>query len=67
MHSATIMALALPAVSIAAQAPRPSQRASVSQRIGPAEIVITYHRPVARGRPKYGALVPWDLPGEGCS
>ena len=42
-----------------AQTIRKSQLASVMQMIGEARIEIIYHRPVARGRELYGALVPW--------
>jgi hypothetical protein len=37
-----------------------SQAAAVSQRVANTEITITYSRPVARGRPLFGALVPYD-------
>jgi hypothetical protein len=37
-----------------------SQVASVGQNVGPAHIEIIYHRPVARGRDLFGALVPYD-------
>ena len=37
-----------------------SQRATVSQMVGPTRIEIIYHRPVARGRELFGALVPYD-------
>ena len=43
----------------AAQSPRPSQHAGVIQSVGRTEIRIDYSRPVARGRPLFGALVPW--------
>jgi len=43
-----------------AQAIRKSQLASVSQMVGPTRIEIIYHRPVARGRELFGALVPYD-------
>jgi DUF2911 family protein len=36
-----------------------SQRATVSQMVGPTQIEIIYHRPVARGRELFGALVPY--------
>jgi hypothetical protein len=39
---------------------RKSQAAAVSQRVANTEITITYSRPVARGRPLFGALVPYD-------
>jgi hypothetical protein len=37
-----------------------SQAAAVSQRVANTEITITYSRPVARGRPLFGSLVPYD-------
>jgi hypothetical protein len=37
-----------------------SQRATVSQMVGPTRIEIIYHRPVARGRELFGALVQYD-------
>jgi hypothetical protein len=64
LRTATILlVLAIPA-GFAAQAPeqrkiRPSQRASVMQRIADTTITIEYGRPVARGRELFGALVPW--------
>ncbi|MEO7501439.1 MAG: DUF2911 domain-containing protein [Gemmatimonadaceae bacterium] len=42
-----------------AQTIRKSQLASVMQMIGDTRIEIIYHRPVARARELYGALVPW--------
>ena len=42
-----------------AQIPK-SQRATVTQMVGPTQIEIIYHRPVARGRQLFGALVPYD-------
>lgn len=36
-----------------------SQHGAVTQRVGPAEIAITYNRPVARGREIFGAVVRW--------
>ena len=36
-----------------------SQAAVVGQRIATTEITVTYSRPVARGRPLFGALVPY--------
>lgn len=37
-----------------------SQRGTVSQMIAFTNIAIEYGRPTARGRPLFGALVPWD-------
>ena len=36
-----------------------SQAAAVGQRVATTEITVTYSRPVARGRPLFGALVPY--------
>jgi len=41
------------------QVPR-SQHGSVTQRVGHTDIVISYNRPVARGRELFGSLVHWD-------
>jgi tetratricopeptide (TPR) repeat protein len=40
--------------------PRASQHATVSQKIGIAEITIDYHRPGVKERGIWGALVPYD-------
>ncbi|MGH7653799.1 MAG: DUF2911 domain-containing protein [Gemmatimonadaceae bacterium] len=45
-----------------AQSIRPSQPALVAQDIGRAHVEIAYHRPVARNRLLFGALVPWNRP-----
>jgi hypothetical protein len=45
--------------SAAAQTIRRSQLAGVSQQLGDLRIELVYRRPVARGRPLFGALVPW--------
>ena len=39
--------------------PRDSQRASVTQRIGITDVVVTYHRPLVKGRTIWGKLVPY--------
>src|SRR6266705_3291593 len=39
--------------------PRPSQHASVTQRIGITDITINYHRPLVNGRKIWGGLVPY--------
>jgi hypothetical protein len=36
-----------------------SQSAAVTQQLAGTRIEISYHRPVARGRSLFGALVPW--------
>jgi hypothetical protein len=42
-----------------AQAIPRSQAATVTQQLAGTRIEIAYHRPVARGRPLFGSLVPW--------
>jgi hypothetical protein len=44
---------------LAMQVPK-SQHGTVTQRVGTTDIVVSYNRPVARGRELFGALVPWD-------
>jgi len=39
--------------------PQPSPAATISQTIGIAEVQISYHRPAVKGRPVWGALVPY--------
>jgi Protein of unknown function (DUF2911) len=58
--------LALVALAAAAPAlaqsgpPRPSPKATVSQVAGLTEITISYSSPAVKGRPIWGALVPYD-------
>ena len=40
--------------------PRASQHATISQKIGIAEITIDYHRPGVKDREIWGALVPYN-------
>jgi DUF2911 family protein len=40
--------------------PRPSQKSTVMQTIGNTDMTITYSRPGVKGRPVWGALVPYD-------
>jgi tetratricopeptide (TPR) repeat protein len=40
--------------------PRDSQHSVVMQRIGITDISINYHRPLVKGRPIWGKLVPYD-------
>jgi DUF2911 family protein len=40
--------------------PRVSQKASLTQTVGLTDITITYSRPGVKGRPIWGALVPYD-------
>jgi len=44
--------------TLAPEAVRKSQAASVSQRVANTDIAITYSRPVARGREIFGGIVP---------
>jgi len=63
----TILALAIAsALPLAAQQapqltlPRVSQKQSVTQTVGLTDVTITYSRPGVKGRPIWGALVPYD-------
>jgi len=64
MHRFTLSLLALAMACggsrpSAAQNIRRSQAAVVSQQVAGTRIELAYHRPVARGRELFGALVPW--------
>lgn len=39
--------------------PQPSPAANLSQTIGITEVKVSYHRPAVKGRPVWGALVPY--------
>ncbi len=55
------LALVLPAWRGAAGQGYPfSQRGTVTQSVAFTTITVAYGRPVARGRPLFGQLVPWD-------
>ncbi len=53
--TASLPALAQQALEL----PRPSPFAKVSQTVGLTEIAVEYSSPAVRGRPIWGALVPW--------
>jgi Protein of unknown function (DUF2911) len=60
--SAVVLSL-LAAPAMAQQAiklPRVSQKATVTQAVGLTDVTITYSRPGVKGRPIWGALVPYD-------
>jgi tetratricopeptide (TPR) repeat protein len=40
-------------------APRQSQRATVSQRLGVTDVALVYHRPLVKGRKIWGDVVPY--------
>jgi hypothetical protein len=58
---AALLLAALPGGSLAAQAIPFSQHATVSQRVGITDFLVTWNRPVARGRVLFGddGLVKW--------
>jgi hypothetical protein len=58
--AASCVVLALTAAPARSQGFPFSQRGSVTQMVAFTEISIAYGRPVAHGRPLFGALVPWD-------
>lgn len=62
--AAALGAAALLAAPALAQfeAPRPSPKSTVTQRIGLTDFTVTYSRPGAKGREVWGTVVPWDKP-----
>ncbi len=60
--SLATLALALPAGAQQFNTPRPSPNAKLQQTVGTTELSVTYSRPGVKGRPIWGALVPWDKP-----
>lgn len=58
--AAVVSILAFPAGAASAQGYPFSQRGSISQDVAFTTITVAYGRPVARGRPLFGQLVPWD-------
>jgi hypothetical protein len=60
------MQLSFPAIVLAApgavcaQGYPFSQRQTISQNVALTTVTVSYGRPVARGRPLWGQLVPWD-------
>lgn len=57
---ATIVAITVASSLAGAQGYPPSQRGEVIQNIALTRVDVVYGRPVARGRPLFGQLVPWD-------
>jgi len=60
----TAAALVLAAAPLAAQfeAPAPSPKAGVTQRVGVTDFSVSYSRPGVKGRVIWGGLVPYDKP-----
>lgn len=58
---AVLLALATPA-SAQLKLPAASPAAKVMQEVGVTEISIEYSSPAVKGRPVWGALVPWEQP-----
>lgn len=59
--SVAILALALPMFAQAQLVlPRVSQKATITQTVGYADITVTYSRPGVKNRTVWGDLVPWD-------
>jgi hypothetical protein len=58
--AAAMVVLASSSASAQLDLPRPSPSAKVSQVIGLTEITVDYSCPAVKGRPIWGALVPYD-------
>lgn len=61
MRKTLIAAMLLLAATMSAQvrSPRPSPKASLMQSVGLTDVTINYNRPGVKGRPIWGALVPY--------
>src|SRR5262245_19888460 len=61
-----VLCFALPVLAQQPPVPRPSQKASVMQRVGVTDITITYSRPGVKGRKIWGDPLPGQekAPGE---
>jgi hypothetical protein len=58
---AVLLALATPA-SAQLKLPAASPAAKVMQEVGVTEVTVDYSSPAVKGRPIWGALVPWEQP-----
>lgn len=56
-----IFAITFTSASYCQELPKPSPKASVSQRVGLTDIYVSYSRPSKKGREIFGALVPNDI------
>jgi hypothetical protein len=57
-----VLSLAVPVSAQTFTTPRPSPNAKVSQTVGITELSVSYSRPGVKGRPIWGALVPYGQP-----
>ena len=58
---ALVLAAALAAPALAQfEAPQPSPKATLTQRVGLTDVTISYSRPSVKGRVIWGELVPFD-------
>jgi hypothetical protein len=58
-----VLAVALAAPAFAQfEAPQPSPKATLTQRVGLTDVTISYSRPSVKGRAIWGTLVPFDKP-----
>jgi hypothetical protein len=63
MRKALLIGMTLLAATAAfgqVRSPRPSPKSSLMQTVGLTDITINYNRPGVKGRPIWGALVPYD-------
>jgi hypothetical protein len=58
--SIALMLLAATTALAQVRTPRPSPKSSLMQTVGLTDVTITYSRPGVKGRPIWGALVPYD-------
>jgi len=58
---ALLFAFGIVTKSYCQELPKPSPKASISQRVGLTDIYVSYSRPSKKGREIFGALVPNDI------
>jgi hypothetical protein len=62
LSAAAVLVLAAAPLAAQFEAPLPSPRAGVTQRVGVTDFAVSYSRPGVKGRVIWGGLVPYDKP-----
>ncbi len=60
--AAAVLVLAAAPLAAQFEAPMPSPKAGVTQRVGVTDLSVSYSRPGVKGRVIWGGLVPYDKP-----
>lgn len=62
LSAATALVLAAAPLAAQFEAPLPSPKGGVTQRVGVTDFSVSYSRPLVKGRVIWGGLVPYDKP-----